>query len=277
MHVSTAGDGKDLLLVHGLGSHSHTWRLIAPALERERRLIMVDLPGHGRTPAEEDSATFAGQARSLAEFLRAEKLERVDMVGSSLGGQLVLEMARRGLAGSVVALSPGGFWMGWERFYTESSLLFSSRLLRTLAPGLPILSANPAMRSALLAQLAAHPWNLPADLVAEELESYSRTEIFELLAINLAHGPQQQGPGAPSTGRVTIGWGRQDRLLLPQQAERAVAAFPGSRLVWLEWCGHFPLWERPDETVKLILETVGPRLQLAAVSSASRGGGASLG
>ncbi len=268
MHVCSAGEGKALLLVHGLGSHSHTWRRVVPSLARDRRLIMVDLPGHGRTPAEEDSATFTGLARSLADFLRAEGLEGVDMAGYSLGAQLVLEMARRGLAGSVVALSPGGFWMGWERFYAEASLLLSSRLLRTLRPTVPVLAANPAMRSALLAQLAVHPWTLPAELVAEELESYARTETFEALAVNLAHGPQQQGPAAPNAGRVTIGWGRQDRLCLPQQAERAVVAFPGARLVWFDDCGHFPHWEQPEETVRQILETASAEFVRTASANA---------
>jgi pimeloyl-ACP methyl ester carboxylesterase len=262
MHVSSQGRGKDLLLVHGLGSHSHSWRLIAPALERERHLLMVDLPGHGRTPAEEDSGTFTGQARSLAGFLRAEGMEGVDMVGTSLGGQLVLEMARRGLAGSVVALSPGGFWMGWERLYMESSMLLSSRLLRTLGPSLPLFCANLAGRSTLLAQLSAHPWELPADLVAEELESYACTPVLEPLTVNLAHRPMQEGPAAPGTGRLAIGWGRRDGLCLPQQAVRAAAAFPGARLAWFEDCGHFPAWDRPAETARLILETVGPTPQV---------------
>jgi pimeloyl-ACP methyl ester carboxylesterase len=256
MHVSSAGRGKDLLLVHGLASHSHTWRLVAPLLEKERRIILIDLPGHGRSPAEEDSATFEGQARSLAAFLKEEGLEGVDMAGSSLGGQLVLEMARRGLAGSVVALSPGGFWMGWERTYMESSLILSSRMLRTLGPAIPALCANPATRSALLAQLSARPWSLPAELVEEELKSYARSPILEPLTANLAAGPVQQDPAAPGTGPMTIAWGRRDGLCLPQQAERAAAAFPEARLAWIENCGHFPLWDQPGEAAKLILETV---------------------
>jgi pimeloyl-ACP methyl ester carboxylesterase len=140
----------------------------------------------------------------------------------------------------------------------ESSMLLSTRLLRTLGPSLPLLCANPAGRRALLAQLSAHPWDLPADLVAEELESYARTAVLEPLTVNLAHGLMQEGPAAAGTVRMAIGWGRRDGLCLPQQADRAAAAFPGARLAWIEDCGHFPAWDRPAETARLILDTVGP-------------------
>ncbi len=72
----------------------------------------------------------------------------------------------------------------------------------------------------------------------------------------LARGPLQQG-SALTPGRVTIGWGRQDRLLLPRQATRAQAAFPSARLHWFERSGHFPHWDQPADTARVILETVG--------------------
>jgi pimeloyl-ACP methyl ester carboxylesterase len=50
-----------------------------------------------------------------------------------------------------------------------------------------------------------------------------------------------------------IGWGRHDRLCLPQQAARAKAAFPSADLHWFEASGHFPMWDQPNETVSVIL------------------------
>jgi pimeloyl-ACP methyl ester carboxylesterase len=111
---SRRGSGPPLLLVHGLGSTRRAWSLIGRAIEEQREVIALDLPGHGATPAEADSGTFAGLARSLEAWLAAQGLTGVDMIGSSLGGRLVLEMARRGKAGAVVALDPGGFWEGWS-------------------------------------------------------------------------------------------------------------------------------------------------------------------
>jgi pimeloyl-ACP methyl ester carboxylesterase len=54
---------------------------------------------------------------------------------------------------------------------------------------------------------------------------------------------------------VVIGWGRLDRICLPAQAARAQKLFPDARLHWFEQCGHYPHWDQPAETARLILET----------------------
>lgn len=253
------GSGPPLLLVHGLGSSRRAWSLIGRQLEERREVIAIDLPGHGETPAGEDSGSFAGLARSLDSWLEANQLTGVDMVGSSLGGRLVLEMARRGKAGAVVALDPGGFWEGWERDFIFVSLTVTGALARTLGPMIPVLAHNAATRSALLAQLSARPWALHGDLVECELTSLAATPTFDPLVGNLAFGPEQEGPAAPGSGPITIGWGRHDRLTLPTQAERAVAAFPGARLHWFDHSGHFPMFDEPDAALSLILSATGPR------------------
>jgi len=165
----------------------------------------------------------------------------------------VLEMARRGRVGNVVSLDPGGFWQGWERDYVRTTLSASVRLLRMLGSSLPALAHNAASRTALLAQLSARPWALNGDLVETEFQTLAATTTVPPLIDDLAEGPTQQGGTTP--GRVAIGWGRQDRLLFPSQAHRAQAAFPGSILQWFEGSGHFPMWDRPKETVELILRT----------------------
>lgn len=250
------GSGPPLVLIHGLGSTRAAWSLVVPALARQREVIALDLPGHGESPAEPDSGTFAGIARSLDDWLVKHKLAGADLVGSSMGARLVLEMARRGRSGAVVALDPGGFWKGWERGFTKATLAASGQLLRALRPALPKLAHSAAARTALLAQLAARPWALDGDLVAKELASFASTPSFGALVQDLAFGPPQAGPAAPGSGPVAIGWGRHDRLCLSRQAERAKQAFPEARLVWFERSGHFPMWEQPEETVKLIMETV---------------------
>lgn len=248
------GRGKPLLLVHGLGSSRNAWSTIVPALAQQRELITMDLPGHGDSPAEKDSGTFDGLADSFENWLVEEKFAGFDMVGSSMGARLVLEMARRGRSGSVVALDPGGFWEGWERRFVKATLAASGMLLRSLRPALPRLAQSAVARTLLLAQLAARPWALNGDLVGKELATIANTASFDSLVQDLAFGATQTGPAAANAGRVTIGWGRHDRLCFPAQAQRAQKTFPGSRLVWFEHSGHFPMWEQPDDTVELILE-----------------------
>ena len=253
LHYTRTGRGKPLLLVHGLGATSGSWDTISPALSQDREVIAVDLPGHGRTPEEADSGTFDGLARSLDDWLGAKNLTGIDMVGSSLGARLVLEMARRGHAGAVVALDPGGFWQGWERTFFKATITPSVALVRALRPALPAITGNVAGRTALMAQLSARPWALDPAFVARELKSLATTRTVNSLVEDLANGAMQEGPAA-TAAPVVIGWGRKDRLCLPQQADRSIKAFPEATLHWFDHSGHFPMWDQPEETVRVILD-----------------------
>ena len=255
MHHTRTGNGKPLLLVHGLGGNRNSWDSILPSLSQAREVIAIDLPGHGQTPEEADSGTFAGLARSLDDWLGGEGLADVDMVGSSMGARLVLEMARRGRAGAVVALDPGGFWQGWERTFFRSTLLASIRLVRSLRPALPAITRNVAGRTALMAQLSAKPWALDPGMIARELQSFVSTRTFDALVKDLANGPMQRGP-SETAAPVVIGWGRKDRLCLPRQAARARAVFPEAKLHWFDDSGHFPMWDEPQETIRVVLEAM---------------------
>lgn len=245
------GTGKPLLLVHGLGSSRAAWTPVLPLLT-DRKIILVDLPGHGASPPEEDSGTFQGLVRSMEKWLAAEGLTNVPMVGSSMGARLVLELSRRGASGPIVALDPGGFWRGWERSLVNSTLTASVALLRTLNGALPALSRNAVSRSALLAQLSARPWALDGAFIAHELAGLASTGTVDSLIKDLAYGPQQ--PGSDKSAAITIGWGRHDRLCLPRQATRAQQAFGNSRLIWFGHSGHFPMWDEPRKTAALMLE-----------------------
>jgi len=253
IHHERTGAGPPLLLIHGLGGKISSWTPVLEVLRQRRELILFDLPGHGRSPAEGDSGTFAGLARSVRRFIDEQDLRDVDMAGESLGGRLVLELARQGHGGRCVALDPGGFWEGWERTLFATTITASVNLLRLLKAQIRAMSGNAVSRTALLAQLSARPWALDGATVAEELTSYASTPTFDALVTDLSTGPMQTGPAAPGSGEVVIGWGRHDRLCLPRQAARAKAAFPSARLVWFDHSGHFPIWDEPERAVRVIL------------------------
>ncbi|MGB5778300.1 MAG: alpha/beta fold hydrolase [Allopontixanthobacter sediminis] len=257
IETHTEGAGRKLLLVHGLGGSWKSWSPVLPFVAAQREVIMIDLPGHGASPVRADSGTFGGLADSLETYIRENNLESADVAGFSLGGRLVLEMARRGCAGNVVALDPGGFWQGWERTYFRWTLGASVRLLRLLKGQLGALSRSPVTRTALLAQLSARPWALSGEMVERELRSFAETPTVPALIKDLARGPAQQGPGSPASGNVTIAWGRKDRLCPPRQAARAQAAFPDAAFHWFEESGHYSIWDCPQEAAELVLRSTG--------------------
>lgn len=168
MHQITLGSGKPLLLVHGLGSSWRSWQPIFDGLAAERSVIAIDLPGHGATPAEQDSGSFEGLVGSIERYLVTNDLAGIDVVGSSMGARIVLELARRGKVGNVVALDPGGFWRGWERPFFRTTIGLSAQLLRVLRPRLPAISRSAAARTALLAQLSAKPSALSPEFMCAD-------------------------------------------------------------------------------------------------------------
>ncbi|HLM61078.1 MAG TPA: alpha/beta fold hydrolase [Pyrinomonadaceae bacterium] len=250
------GAGKPLLLIHGIGGSWRSWQTILDDLALERSVIAVNLPGHGDTPPLNGETTIATLADAVTEFLGDNDLTGVDAVGSSMGARLVLELARRGgILGGVVSLDPGGFWQGWQIPYFYHSVNLSIKLVRALQPVMPQIANSAIGRSLLLAQFSPSPWRLVPEVVLEEMRSFANSPVFDELLYNLAYGEEQKGaPRNSITKPLVIGWGRRDLVCFPSQARRALAKFPDAQLYWFDRCGHFPQWDRPAETVRLILD-----------------------
>ena len=257
LHHVHRGSGPQLLAIHGLGGNWRSWTPILDDLASEREVIAVDLPGFGDTPALPGPPTIAAHADALEQFIAEHDLDGVACVGSSMGARLALELARRGAVGPTVALDPGGFWNRREVRYFETSVATSVKLMRPLAGALPKLTGNPISRTALLPQFSARPWALDGDFVLGELQAFLATDVFESTLHELAQGPTQDG-AAETRGPVVIGWGRGDRVCFPRQAVTAANRFPAARLHWFEHCGHFPHWDQPEATVRLVLEATAP-------------------
>ena len=255
IHSIRRGMGKPLLLIHGLGGNWRSWSPILDHLAAEREVIAVDLPGHGETPPLPGDVSIRTLADAVTAFLADHDLIGVDAVGSSMGARLVLELARRGeTLGGVVALDPGGFWQGWQRHVFYRSIWVSIRLVRALQPIMPQIMGNPVGRTLLLSQFSAHPWRLSPQVTLDEMRSYAGSPSFDELLRQLAYGETQKGAPLGSIKHpLVIGWGRRDRVCFPSQARRAVALFPDARLHWFDHCGHFPQWDVPLETARLIL------------------------
>ena len=108
-YVEIAGQGPDLVLLHGLGASSFSWRHNRALLSRHFRVITPDLPGHGRSPAPLD-ADYRAEAlvRGVVDFLDWQGLDTVALGGNSLGGGLSLVLARERPArvSALVLLAP---------------------------------------------------------------------------------------------------------------------------------------------------------------------------
>jgi len=251
------GQGKPLLLVHGLGSNWRTWQTILAPLAAERAVVAIDLPGFGKSPPLEGEVSVRTLADAVAQFLDEHDLRGADAVGSSMGARLVLELARRGqVLGTVVSLGPGGFWGGWEHLAYQWSLCLSMRLARGFPSAMPTLAAHAWSRTLLLSRFSPQAHRLSSALVLEEMHSYAAAQSFNLMLKDFVGGLPLEGAARGTLAKpVVIGWGMLDRVCFPSQSVRAQQQFPDARLHWFEHCGHYPHWDQPEETARLILET----------------------
>lgn len=249
---STAGH-RPLVLIPGVGADTETWRPILAGLSAEREVVRLDLPGFGRTPLFDGEVTMARYADALEAHLRAEDLASADLVGSSMGARLVMELARRGVGHATVALDPGGFWSAGQKKVFGATLAASVALVRALRPALPVLLSTPVGRTALLAQLSAKPWAVPADYAVSEVRGLADATGTSPAIHALSTGPDQQGaPAGSLPGPMLVVWGKQDRVTIPRP-ERIAELFPDATVELWESCGHFPHWDQPARTVATIL------------------------
>lgn len=253
-HCIERGEGRPLILLHGIGMTHHIWLSLIDKLAAEgRRVVAFDLPGFGNTPAlRQRIVSIEHLADDFMRELRQRGIaEPVDIVGSSLGGRIALEVARHGTARSIVAISPAGLWPGYKYPPIMLATLSLSRFGATLAPNLTRrVLRNDFLRNALLSvPLAAEGKKIPAEEAIEITERFANAPGFWPISMGFSSVRNTDG----ITARCTVVFGRQDRLLPEIARDRSLLP---AHTEWIEpegW-GHVPIWDDPEGVVRLILE-----------------------
>ena len=93
-HVQIAGNGPLVLLIHGAGGATQSWRHLFPALMQTHRVIAIDLPGQGFTKlGAQQRCGLAHMAQDIAALCRAQNWHPDLIIGHSAGAAIALEMA----------------------------------------------------------------------------------------------------------------------------------------------------------------------------------------
>jgi pimeloyl-ACP methyl ester carboxylesterase len=251
------GSGPPLVLLHGVGHRRQAWYPVVDALASQRELILLDLPGHGESdPFEPAGRPVVDALRDeLVAFLDDQGLDRPHIAGNSLGGRIALEAGAIGLARSVTALSPAGFWRSAAAFgYTRALFRTVEALGRRLAPQAPRLAKSKSGRALMFGWITSHPANIEPDRALGDFLSFNRA-VPALRTIVRAASPftGQVRAGVP----VTVAWGSRDLVLPPYQARVARSALPQASHVTLVGCGHVPMSDDPGRVAEVLLRGSG--------------------
>lgn len=259
------GSGEPLVLVHGIGHRRQTWYPLLDRLAPEREVILLDLPGHGESPA------LVPDGRPVQEILRdilidffAElDLDRPHIAGNSLGGRIALEAAADDLVSSATTLAPAGFWRGPLEFAYIRAVFVALTGVATLAqPIAPALLRTSAGRAAAMGLLMTHGERLDPELALGDLRGLVAAK--PALRTIIESGSSFDRPIDPAIP-VTVAWGTRDLVLLPYQARRARTAMPDATHVTLPKCGHVPMVDDIDRVADVLLEgSAHPRLGMSS-------------
>lgn len=249
------GAGPPLLLLHGIGHHRQAWDPVVGKLAAKRDVIALDFPGFGASPdvpAELPDAVDTYVA-AIEAFCQALGIDRPHVAGNSMGGLIALRLGQVGLARSVTALSPAGFWTPRQRTWALNVLTSMRRVTqRTPEPTLRRMARTPAGRRVMTGMIYHHPSHRSPEAVVAESLALRDGPAFDRVAAYARQGTTFTGdvPDVP----VTIAWGTHDRILPPSQARRAHHQLPQARIISLAGCGHVPMNDAPGLVTHILLQ-----------------------
>ena len=253
LDLHRGGSGEPLVLVHGLGHTWRGWKPMLPLLEPRFDVLAVDLPGFGRSaPLPEGTPpTAEALADAVESEMDAAGFHMAHVAGNSLGGWIGLELARRGRARTVTAISPLGLGLPREMALGRGVVL-SMRWLARNAPAPEAILRNPVGRTLFAGPALGKPWRAdPAD-IAEQAEMFGHAPGF---IATLEASFERQPLGLTELNvPVLLLWGTKDLILMPRQGRRFERLIPGAELRYLKGLGHTPMSDDPEGLVTAISE-----------------------
>lgn len=230
IHYMVAGEGKPLVLVHGLAGRAENWLTLVPEFTRNGyKVYAPDLLGYGRSEQPDVDYSIALEEDMLAKFLDSQKLENPDMAGWSMGGWISLKYA---------ADHP-------QRVH---------RLVLMDSAGLLFDAVNaPALRPKTEAQLAhmmevltPHPQPIPSFIARDILRNFAINDWVVGRALQSMGTGRDLMDGKMQTVNmpVLIIWGKQDVLTPMSVAEGMHKGMPQSLLYVFDGTGHLAPTER---------------------------------
>ena len=247
-----AGSGEPLLLLHGLGTTRHDFDRIVPLLAEHFDVLSVDVPGQGEAGAVPGRPTVATLVDALEADLDARGLNRVHVLGNSLGARLALELGQRGRARSVVAIAPSGLSIPPERLYQVTGMALSGLAIRKLRPLIPSLAVHRATRVMLLSGLRARPWRATSGEANAVAGGFGGSDFWRLLLWAIAADVATDLDEIECP--VLLVQGAADWVASGQTA-RFLAQVSRAQFRILPWAGHAAQGDVPAQVAQLVRET----------------------
>jgi pyruvate dehydrogenase E2 component (dihydrolipoamide acetyltransferase) len=237
-----AGDAIPAVLIHGFGGDLNGWMFVQPALAADRRVVALDLPGHGGSVKEVGNGDGETLADAVTTALAALGIDRVHLAGHSLGGAVaaLVALRRPEQTVSLSLIAPAG--LGPEINGTFIAAFLAATRRREVAEALGLLVHDPALVSRFM---------------IEDVLRYKRLDgvgaaLSTIAAAWFPGGRQAMDLGARIAALplpLQFVWGRADRIVPVAQSNALAGRFP---VHILDDTGHLPHLERPGDVSRLL-------------------------
>lgn len=251
-HVQQQGSGPVLLLLHGTGAATHSWRDLLPLLAEQFTVIAPDLPGHGFSAALPEPPSLPAMARALHGLLRTLALRPVLAIGHSAGAALLVrlcldgQLTPQGLISINGALLPLRGLPGWL-FAPLARLLAAHALVPRLFARR---ATDPAAIQRLIASTGSTLDPVGVALYARLIRQPAHVAGALAMMANWDLRPLQRDLPRLAVPLVLV-VGTQDHTVPPAEARKVQALLPAATVLELPGLGHLAHEEQPQTIARL--------------------------
>lgn len=259
IHYRDQGEGHPIVLIHGIMSSLHTWDGWVKELEKQYRVITLDVPGFGLTgapPATEYEFSEETLMKIFAQFIDALELKRFSIAGNSLGGFMAATYAAHypHRVERLILLDPIAYPQKTPWIFNVATLPGISTLGRLVTPPL------------LVTLNVRDVYGDPSRMTNEHLHRYIHMaqrpgaksvymDTMILLKNRSATGADI--PFGNIQAPTLLMWGEQDRWVPVELTERWKQDVPNIKVIIYPGVGHVPMEEIPEQTVQDALAFLG--------------------
>ena len=261
--TATEDRRPSLLLLHGIGDSSASWLPVLPGLAEHFRVVAPDLLGHGHSDkprADYSAAAFANGMRDLLDVL---DIDRVTVVGHSLGGGVAAQFAYQypERVERLVLVSPGGI----DREVSALLRLAAAPLSELFMPLVHTLPGRLLTKVGLnILRFVDHDIGKDADEIQRVIEGLPVDGAFDAFTRTLRAVVDWRGQVVTMRDRVylaqtipmAIMWGTNDSVIPVEHAHKLHAEAPHARLSMYIDAGHFPHHAEPRRFVAEVVDFV---------------------
>jgi pimeloyl-ACP methyl ester carboxylesterase len=255
IHYEDQGYGQPLILIHGYGASTYSWRHVLPYFSKSYRVIAIDLKGFGLSDKPTDSDySVLEQSRIVYEFIRVHRLEDVILAGHSLGGAV-------SLLAYLMQSDQGAHHISKlilidTASYQQDLPLFISILRVPIISELSLFLTSSNFKSRMILRKAFFDHSkITEEMVATygaylSLPGASQALIKtakQMLPSNLLEiSERYKSIDIP----VLLIWGENDEIIPLEVGRKLAGNIPNSKLVVVPNCGHVPQEECPNQAIE---------------------------